>query len=189
MKVKKMKTNELIKIYNQIKNIKYKIVDIDYSLESSYDLINSNGASCTPKHIILSDKFNQLGFQSRFCIYEFNWSDLNFEYPNRLSKLLKIFSSDFHTNLEVKIRDRWVMVDATWDNELIDAGMTGTKEWNGKDSTLNAVKPIKTYKFNSIREKNDFLKTEANETIEFIEKKVEFINELNNFFNHLRLKN
>ncbi len=184
-----MKTNELIKIYNQIKNIKYKIVDIDYSLESSYDLINSNGASCTPKHIILSDKFNQLGFQCRFCIYEFNWSDLNFEYPNRLSTLLKIFSSDFHTNLEVKIRDRWVMVDATWDNELIDAGMKGTKEWNGKDSTLNAVKPIKTYKFNSIREKNDFLKTEANETIEYIEKKVEFINELNNFFNHLRLKN
>lgn len=185
-----MNTKELINIYNQIQNVEYRIAHIiNYSVDNSYDLVNSNVASCAPKHIILSEKFKENGLITRFCLHKFNWSDLNFIFPHKLSELSKKYSSDYHTNLEVKIDNRWVMVDATWDNELINSGFPATQYWNGKDSTLNAVASKEVYKFNSLKERNDFLKTETKNKTTFSEEESIFINELNSFFQAMRVKN
>ena len=176
---------KLIDVYDQIRNVQYKIVDVDYSLSNSYRLVDSNGASCTPKHIVLFDMFSAFGFETRLCVHEFQWLDFNLEFPKYVSDLLTDFSSDFHTNIEIKIGDNWIMVDATWDDKLIDAGLPGTKEWNGKESTLNAVHSNTVHRFNSIAERKEFLIQNIKKDKD-LDKERECIDALNNYFDLLR---
>jgi len=142
--------------YNRIRKIHYKIVDIDYSLSNSNRLLDLNGASCTPKHIVLFDICQKLGLEVRVCVHEFQWTDLTLDFPIHVDIFLKEFSSDFHTNLEVKIGNHWILVDATWDDALIDAGLPGTKEWNGIDSTMNAVPSTNVYRLTQLRKELTF---------------------------------
>jgi len=46
---------KLIEIFNEIRNVEYEIIDIPYTLNNSYKLIENKKASCTPKHIVLAD--------------------------------------------------------------------------------------------------------------------------------------
>jgi hypothetical protein len=181
-----MKT--IIDIFNQIRKVPYKIVDVEYSLGNCYDLIKNNGASCTPKHIVLADKFKSLGLKTRFCVHEFKWTDFKVSFPDKISELMKVLPSDFHTNLEVKVDNKWIRVDATWDDELIEAGFPGTKNWNGKESTLNCVFPLHKYKFHSIMERDEFVKVKKEKNRLNPQVESEFISELNDFFDRIRKK-
>jgi hypothetical protein len=180
-----MKT--IIDTFNQIRRVPYKIVDVQYSLDNCYDLIKANGASCTPKHIVLADKFKSLGLETRFCVHEFKWADFKVNFSDKVSELIKLLPSDFHTNLEVKI-DNWIRVDATWDDDLIEAGFPGTKNWQGKEPTLNCVFSLKEYKFNSVIERDTFLKVEQEKNGLNSRIESEFILELNDYFDRIRRK-
>ncbi|MDC1161955.1 hypothetical protein OAT18_00795 [Tenacibaculum sp.] len=180
--------SDLIKLFNEIKNITYKIIDIEYTLESSYKLIQSDGASCTPKHIVLAEKFNKLGIETRFCIHEFSWSSFETILPYELLKLSKKLPIDYHTNLEVKIDEVWVLLDVTWDDGLIDKGFIGTKDWDGETSTLNCVNSLKEYKFNSLKERANFIKSKIEGNNNQLKDQREFIEKINNFFEELRNK-
>jgi len=176
---------DLINAYNRVRKVHYKIVDIEYSLSNSNRLINLNSASCTPKHIVLFDTFCKLGFETRFCVYKFQWSDFKLDFPQNISALIQNASSDYHTNLEIKIGDHWIMVDATWDDKLIDAGLPGTKNWNGIDSTINAVYSNNVSRFNSIEERAIFIKEKMEGDCDS-DKKLELTVALNNYFKTIR---
>jgi len=150
---------DLIDAYNRIRKVHYKIVDLDYSLLNSNLLIDSNGASCTPRHVVLSDLFRKSGFETRFCVYEFQWADFKLKFPEHITVLLKKISVDFHTNLEIKIGNEWILIDATWDDTLIDTGLPDTKQWNGRESTINAVYANNVHRFDTIEERAAFLKS------------------------------
>jgi hypothetical protein len=174
---------ELIDAYNRIRKVHYKIVDIEYSLSNSNRLLDLNGASCTPKHVVLFDTFSKLGFETRFCVHEFHWADFKLDFPQTVSELLKDSSSDIHTNLEIKLGDNWIMVDATWDDKLIDTGFPGTKNWNGTDSTINAVYSNNVYRFNSIQDRDLFLKDRKRNDSK---KELLLITALNDYFETIR---
>jgi hypothetical protein len=178
--------NQIIDIFNRIRKIPYKIIDVEYSLANSHNLIKSNGASCTPKHIVLADMYKTLGIESRLCVHKFRWADLGISFNDKILTLLNQSPIDFHTNLEIKIHNEWINIDATWDDKLIDIGFPGTKFWDGKTSTANAVKSLMEHKFNSIDERDNFIQVEKSK-IEIdpgIESKL--ITELNNYFDKLR---
>lgn len=176
---------DLIAAYNKIRNVHYKIVDVEYSLTNSIQLINSNGASCTPKHVVLSDLFRKAGFETCFCVYEFQWADLKLDFPKHIRTLLKDFPVDFHTNIEIKMNDEWILIDATWDDALIDAGLPGTKQWNGIASTITAVYANNVHRFNSMEERAAFLKNKRSEDHD-AEKERQLIKALNDYFETLR---
>jgi hypothetical protein len=178
--------NQIIDLYDRIRKIPYKIIDIEYSLANSYNLIKENGASCTPKHIVLADIYRSQGIETRFCVHEFRWEDLGLDFNARISDLLNQCSFDFHTNIEIKINKNWIIVDATWDDKLIDMGFSGTKNWDGITSTINGVKSLNEFRFDSLEERNDFIKIKKSKikTDPLIE--AELIMELNNYFDKLR---
>jgi hypothetical protein len=180
--------NQLIDIYNRIRNIPYKIIDVEYSLTNSYNLINSNAASCTPKHVVLADMYKAHGIESRFCVHEFRWTDFSINFNNKIIRLLNQNPIDFHTNLEIKIDTHWIIVDATWDDALINAGLPGTKKWDGKISTINGVKSLKEYKLNSLEERDAFIKAKKSKMRIHSSIETELITELNNYFDKLRLQ-
>ncbi len=173
-----------IEAYHRIRSVPYKIIDVDYSLENAYALIASKGASCTPKHIALFDIFTTMGIETRLCVHEFEWLDFGLKFPTPLADLLHLFSADYHTNLEIKLGTTWILVDATWDDALIDAGLPGTKIWNGIEATINAVHSKKVYRFNTIEERKQFLLKNKKEHKD-IEKEVECIQALNDYFETL----
>lgn len=177
-----MSNTTLITAFNKIRSVPYKIIDIDYSLENSKSLIDSNGASCTPKHIVLDDLFRSHGYKTRFCVHEFRWSSMNL--PKVLSSLIEPSQIDFHTNLEVVIDNQWIVLDATWDDALLNAGFPGTKYWDGKNSTANCVVSTKEYKFNTLKERNSFIQANSGN----VYKEAEFIFQLNQYFEELRMK-
>jgi len=76
--------------------------------------------------------------------------------------------------------------DATWDDKLIDAGFPGTKNWDGITSTKNCVKSLNEYRFDSLEERNTYIKIKKSEikTDPLIESQL--IIELNNYFDKLR---
>ena len=125
-----------------------------------------------------------LRFETRFCVHEFKWSTFKLSFPKELADLINLSQIDFHTNLEVKVDNEWIMVDATWDDDLIDAGFPGTKNWNGKESTVNCVVSLNEYKFNTLIERNDFSATKNNK----LGNESEFILQLNMYLNSIRNK-
>lgn len=175
----------LLEAFNRIKTVPYKIVDIDYSLDNSRALIDSKGASCTPKHIVLENIIKSLGFETKFCVHEFKWSTFNLDLSKELSDLINPLQIDFHTNLEVKINNKWIMVDATWDDDLIDAGFPGTKNWDGISPTINGVTSLNEYKFDSLEERNSFIKYRSIK----LDNESEFIYQLNRYFQKIRKEN
>lgn len=177
---------KLIEIFTKIRETPYQIIDIPYTLKNSYDLVKNNGASCTPKHIVLADKFQKLGFQVRFCVHEFSWADFKIDFNTKIKAKLQQCPLDFHTNLELKIKNDWIKVDATWDDKLLDIGLPGTRLWNGKDHTLNGVYSLAEYKFDSIEEREKFLISERKKIKYNPKDEFELMNELNTFFNFKR---
>jgi hypothetical protein len=172
----------LIEAYRRIQMTPYKIVDIEFSLDNSLALIDSRGASCTPKHIVLDNMIKKLGFETKFCVHEFKWSTFNLQLPKEIYNLINPRQIDFHTNLEVKINNNWIIVDATWDDNLIDIGFPGTKKWDGITSTINGVTSLNEYKFNSLEDRNSFLKSRNNK----LDNESEFINQLNKYLEKIR---
>ena len=175
--------NNLIEIFTEIRTIPYQIINVPYSVKSSYDLINKNQASCTPKHIVLAHKYKNLGFQTRFCVHEFSWEDFQIDLNKNIKKLLKKCPIDFHTNLELKRENNWIRIDATWDDKLLEIGLPGTKFWNGKDNTVNCVNSLAEFKFDTIEEREEFIKIQRNKLNYNPQDELELINELNTFFN------
>jgi hypothetical protein len=176
----------LIALFSGIRNTPYQIIDIPYTIENSYVLIKNKGASCTPKHIVLADQFQKSGFITRFCVHEFLWEDFQIDFNDKIYDLLKKCPRDFHTNLEFKMENHWINVDATWDDPLLELGLPGTKLWNGKDSTLNCVYSLRENKFDTIDEKVKFIEWEQKK-LNYNPKDIsELINELNVFFDSKR---
>lgn len=99
--------------------------------------------------------------------------------------MIKEFPTDFHTNLEIRIGEEWKLVDATWDDKLMDAGFPETKQWNGTESTINAVYAKNVYQFNSMVELADFLKSKVGKDHD-VKNEGQFIQALNNYFKTLR---
>jgi hypothetical protein len=135
--------------------------------------------------VVLYDVFQKAGFDVRFCVYEFQWFDFKLNFPQHISALLKDFPTDFHTNLEVKIDDKWILIDATWDDALIDAGLPGIKQWDGRKPTINAVYANNVHRFDSMEERAEFLKNNRSKKQD-TEKEAQLIYALNTYFEALR---
>lgn len=122
-----------------MKKIKYFyfVRDIPYKISTS---LKEPDYSCSGKHEILFKLLKSLGLKVRYRICEFLWSSLNLPL-----KLQKTINEDkcTHTYLEINIKGKWKILDATWDIGL--KKIFHINEWNGKSNTKIAVKPIKIF--------------------------------------------
>jgi hypothetical protein len=130
------------------------IRDIPYSLTSQPGLRNPEEApetllslgrgSCVPKHHLLSAMYRKLGLEIVYATFAFSWNDPAIAYPPRLRELAARLPVSYHLATRVRIRNRWVLVDATWDSPLARAGFPVNEHWDGFADTKCAVKPLKS---------------------------------------------
>lgn len=92
---------------------------------------------CSGKSERLFKIFKSVGYDVRYRVCTFHWSDMNLPV-----EIQKIPHEDecTHNYLEVKIENEWITVDATWDQGL--KNVFDVNEWNGKSNTKIAV-PVK----------------------------------------------
>lgn len=108
-----------------------KVRDIPYRIPLSFEEANN---CCSGKSERLFRAFKEAGYEVRYRVCAFLWSDL------RLPKDLQALPHDdesTHSYIEVKIGKAWVVVDPTWDGGLRD--LFAVNDWDGKSDTNIAV--------------------------------------------------
>ena len=133
-------TNELVKIFNSVR-------DIPYRLSLSLD---EEDHCCLGKHTILYNLLKEKGCEVRYQICDFLWSSLNF--PKEVKEIPHEDPCG-HLYLEIKIKNKWKVLDATWDKGLED--ILPVNYWDGKSETKIGVKPTRIYKPCIVEERAD----------------------------------
>ena len=62
--------------------------------------------------------YQRLGFEVVYATFPFHWNDPDLRYPHELHQLADDLPVAHHLACRVRINDRWVLLDATWDRPL-----------------------------------------------------------------------
>lgn len=112
-------------------------------------ILRSNLGSCSGKHVLLNGLFRTLGIDSKIltCLHHFNEAlPQGNPYPKKLQKIVSRYKVlDFHHYIKMRVGQKWVNVDATWDIHLKNYGFPVNVDWDGKSNTTVAVRAIKFF--------------------------------------------
>lgn len=148
-----------IRIFEEIRDIPYYLVAaIDDPYAWAASILETNKASCSPKHYLLGFLFAKLGLPIQYVTYPFKWEEQPLNYPEELRKMAKGLPAAYHLACKVDINDKWVLVDATWDMALKKAGFSVNEHWDGLSHTVNAVVPFNEIRHSSVEERLAFVK-------------------------------
>jgi hypothetical protein len=162
---------DLISLFNSIRDIPYKI-PLKWG-EQDY--------CCSGKHIRLLSALLRNGYQARYRVCVFFWSDLNL--PKDLEKVSHDDDST-HVWVELFLNNKWVTVDATWDEGLKE--IFTVNDWDGKSNTVIAVKPRKIF---SPEKSAEIMADQNKEVIDRdLEKNGKFYEAFNNWLAEVRNK-
>jgi hypothetical protein len=84
--------------------------------------------------------YRKLGYEVFYATFPFLWNDTDLFYSPKLRQLATSLPVAHHLACRVRIKNRWVLVDATWDLLLKRAGFPVNENWDGEAETLGAVK-------------------------------------------------
>lgn len=149
--------SKIAQLFEQVQKIPYKVCKFDK------DIINPDipYGDCRHKSELLYSLLSKEGYGVKRLKVEFNWQDL--PVPRNILGLLKISGTIFpHDSLLVKINNKWIKVDCTWDPELEKKGFPITKNWDGKTDTKQVTESkLKFYKEEAFIKKRKIIKEEA----------------------------
>jgi hypothetical protein len=135
----------MISIFEHIRDIPYSLAAPIHDPQSAPEQILRLGkGSCGPKHYLLADMYRRLGLKVVFATFAFSWNDPDLLYPPSLRKLAAHIPISHHLACRVEMGHRWVLVDATWDRPLKQAGFPVNEYWDGYADTRCAVKPLRS---------------------------------------------
>jgi len=133
----------LISVFEHIRDIPFSLaVPMTDPITAPEQILELRKGSCGPKHYLLADMYRRLGFEVVFATFSFHWDDPDLQYPQELRRLATDLPVSYHLACRVKIMNRWVLVDATWDRPLKLAGFPVNEHWDGRSDMRCAVKPL-----------------------------------------------
>lgn len=151
--------------------------DIPYRMPSK---LERNNYACHGKHTVLKKLLETTKAEVRYRICEFYWDDFRI-IPENIMRIPHK-KDGIHVYLEMKHKDKWIILDATLDKALEPE--LPANDWDGKHNTRICVKTRNIYTPEQSIElyKNyDYLKD--------LQTNQEFYKALNQFFESIREKN
>jgi hypothetical protein len=137
--------DSMISIFQHIRDIPYSLaVPMTDPNTAPKQLLSLGRGYCGPKHYLLAEMYRRLGFEVVYATFPFLWNDPDLLYPTELRQLATGLPVAHHLACRVRINNRWVLVDATWDQPLIRAGFPVNEDWDGRADTLCAVKTLQS---------------------------------------------
>ncbi len=158
----------LVKTFGMVQKIPYRVCRFDENEINKY----LKYGDCRHKSHLLFMLLKNEGFEIKKIKVIFDWKDLPIP-KHALSILKKSGTKWLHDSLKVKVNNKWLKVDCTWNSELEKIGFPVTKEWDGKSDTLQVTRgKLKFYELNDTINKPKIIKEEA---YKFAEKLNEFV--------------
>jgi hypothetical protein len=131
-----------ISVFEHIRDIPYSLaVPMTDPISAPEQLLKLGRGYCGPKHYLLAAMYRKLGLDVVYATFPFLWNDPDIHFPSGLRKLAIQQPIAYHLACRVRINERWVLVDATWDRPLAKAGFPVNEHWDGIGDTKCAVKP------------------------------------------------
>lgn len=151
----------IISVYEHIRDIPYSLaVPMSDPQTAPEQILGLGKGYCAPKHYLLAEMFRRLDYEVMYATFPFLWNDPDFLYTPYLRRLATGLPVAHHLARRVRIRDRRVLVDATWDSPLVRGGFPVNIHWDGTADTRCAVKPLPS----SVR--TGFCSTATNEPLQ-----------------------
>lgn len=119
------KEEKIIKIIELVIDIPYKRI---WSLNPS-EMILQNAWSCTPKHIFLFQCLSKLNIPVRYLVIPFYYKNSDFVFPHKYKDLINNMPISYHIALKAKLKDKWLILDVTWDSKLKWFPINNTQHW------------------------------------------------------------
>jgi hypothetical protein len=147
-----------ISIFNQIRDIPYAVIpEISNPVDGPEGLLKRMKGSCAPKHFLLARVFEMLRIPIKYVTYPFSWNVKSVAYPPEVRKLAEVVPIGYHLACKARIKNRWVVVDATWDRPLARVGFQVNDSWDGASDTKLAVEPLDEMVHENTQERMRFL--------------------------------
>lgn len=148
---------KIVQLFEQVQKIPYRVCKFDKKLinpKISY-------GDCRHKSELLKLLLREKGFEVKEIKVIFDWNDLRI--PKSILGILKKSSTVWpHNSLKVKVKNKWVKVDCTWNPELEKKGFPVTKKWDGKSDTKQITEgKLKFYQKEKYVDKIKIFKEEA----------------------------
>ncbi|PIY81152.1 hypothetical protein COY00_00400 [Candidatus Pacearchaeota archaeon CG_4_10_14_0_2_um_filter_35_33] len=122
--------NKIVKIFEKVQTIPYKVCKYD---ENEIDE-NIKCGDCRHKTYLLKKLYENEGIKVKKTLVVFDWADL--PIPKKILDILEKTGTLFpHNILEIKIGNKWIKVDCSWDLKLKNAKFPITENWDGKSDT------------------------------------------------------
>ena len=135
----------IISVFEHIRDIPYSLAVPMTDPDTAPEQILSLGKGyCGPKHYLLAEMFRRFDYEVAYAIFPFLWNDPDLLYSPELRELATGLPVAHHLACRVRINNRWVLVDATWDLPLARGGFPVNEHWDGLADTLCAVKPLQS---------------------------------------------
>jgi transglutaminase-like putative cysteine protease len=135
----------LISVFEHIRDIPYSLAVPMTDPNTAPEQVLSRGKGyCGPKHYLLAEMYRKLEYAVFYATFPFLWNDMDLFYPPELRQLATSLPVAHHLACRVRINNRWVLVDATWDLPLKRAGFPVNENWDGEAETLGAVKSLQS---------------------------------------------
>jgi hypothetical protein len=135
----------MISVFEHIRDIPYSLaVPMTNPKTSHEEMLQAGKGYFGPKHYLLAEMYQRLGLDVVFATFPFIWNDPDLRYPPDLRHMAFGLPVTHHLACRVRIDDRWVLVDATWDCPLKGEGFPVNENWDGRADTKCAVKPLQS---------------------------------------------
>jgi hypothetical protein len=123
----------IVSLFEKVRDIPHGYINSRNPL----DVYNHNKGTCSGKHELLKALYEELNIPVKNFVVKHNFKNL----PNDISKLLGSKDMlDLHNFLKIKINNKWLTVDATWDKDLEELGFPVNHNWDGQSNMQLAVK-------------------------------------------------
>lgn len=146
-----------IAVFEQVRDIPYAITpELNDPKTGTAGILKCGKGSCNPKHFLLGALYEKLEIPVRYVSFPFRWSEAALPYPDDILELAKQLPHGNHLACQAFIKGRWILLDATWDLPLKEAGFPVNTSWNGSSATRNAMKPLGEIVHKSLEERVRF---------------------------------
>jgi len=135
----------MISIFSHIRDIPYSLeIPTNDPATAPEKILSLGKGSCSSKHYLLAEMYKKLNLAVVYATFPFLWNEQDIQYPKKLREQAARLPVAHHLACRVQIGCRWVLVDATWDRPLANAGFPVNAPWDGYSEMKCAVKPLKS---------------------------------------------
>ncbi len=129
---------KIITLFERVRDIPYG----DIGSRNPTDVYKQNKGTCSGKHELLKELYQQLGIQVKSYLVMHHFKKMPVKFPNHIQNILnKRNILDPHNFLKILVSKKWITVDVTWNKPLKKLGFPVNENWDGKTDMQIAVMP------------------------------------------------